>query len=65
MDEKPDRAGVAAPPPLLMVLCIAPGFLAEHAQHFQFFQPVTPSVDLFVLRCLAPQCLFLSPPFEN
>jgi protein-S-isoprenylcysteine O-methyltransferase Ste14 len=37
MDEKPDRAGVAAPPPLLMVLCIAAGFLAEHAQHFPIF----------------------------
>jgi protein-S-isoprenylcysteine O-methyltransferase Ste14 len=43
MDGKPDRAGVAAPPPLLMVLCIAAGFLAEHAQHFRIFsanQPV-------------------------
>jgi protein-S-isoprenylcysteine O-methyltransferase Ste14 len=37
MDEKPDHAGVAAPPPLLMVLCIAAGFLAEHARHFPKF----------------------------
>jgi protein-S-isoprenylcysteine O-methyltransferase Ste14 len=37
MDEKPDRAGVVAPPPLLMVLCIAAGFLAEHFRHFPIF----------------------------
>jgi len=37
MDEKPDHAGVVAPPPLLMVLCLAVGFLAEHFQHFPIF----------------------------
>ena len=37
MDEKPDRAGAAAPPPLLMILCIAAGFFAEHARHFPIF----------------------------
>jgi hypothetical protein len=65
MDEKPDHAGVAAPLPLLMVLYIATGFLAEHAQHFQFFPAITRSADLFVSRCSALQSLFLSPPFEN
>jgi protein-S-isoprenylcysteine O-methyltransferase Ste14 len=34
---KIDHARVVAPPPLLMVLCIAAGFLAEHFQHFQIF----------------------------
>jgi protein-S-isoprenylcysteine O-methyltransferase Ste14 len=43
MDDKRDHAGVIAPPPLLMVLCIAVGFLAEHFQHFPIFpadQPI-------------------------
>jgi len=34
---KIDHARVVAPPPLLLVLCIAAGFLAEHFQHFQIF----------------------------
>ena len=34
---KIDHAGVVAPPPFLMVLCIAAGFLAEHFQHFPIF----------------------------
>src|SRR2546428_13004522 len=37
MDDKTDHANVIAPPPVLMVLCIAAGFLAEHLQHFPIF----------------------------
>ena len=37
MDDKTDHAGVIAPPPLLMLLCITAGFLAEHFQHFPIF----------------------------
>jgi hypothetical protein len=33
MDEKPDRAGVAAPPPLLMIRCIAAGDAACNDVH--------------------------------
>lgn len=42
MNDKPDRAAVIAPPPLLMALCIAAGFVAEYFKHLPLFPVVHP-----------------------
>lgn len=42
MTDKPDRAAVIAPPPLLVVLCLALGFGAQHFHRAPLFSELPP-----------------------
>lgn len=51
MDDKRDHAAVIAPPPLLLAICIAVGFMAQHLKRLPFL----PGADRF----LRPLCITL------
>ena len=59
MNDKPDRAIIIAPPPLLVVLCIAAGFGAQYFKRVPLFSVVPPFHQPLYLGLFAVAVLIL------